>query len=153
MKYSDICNLFKNRSSQIRMAIRVSYCKPYIRRAINKWLKTRVEPDLTVVLTPKGMDRTLELSAQTLIHLYGMSPLDALLFIDWANRENKDIEDALKSLSGYSRRSSVTITDDMWKKIDPEVLREYDKLQSADMEQSRQLELEYNRIKDREIDE
>ena len=153
MKYKDICDLFVDKTIKIRTAVRVSFCKPYVRKAINEWLKSGIEPDLTVELKLGHQEKFLELSAQSLIHDYGLSPLDALLFIDWANRSPQDTLQALQSLRHKSTFVPVVITEEMWKQVTPEVMEEYRKLLSEDRFKQEKIEQRYHEIENREIDE
>ena len=153
MKYKDICDLFVDKTIKIRTAVRVSFCKPYVRKAVNEWLKSGIEPDLTVELKFGRQEKSIELSAQSLIHDYGLSPLDALLFIDWANRSPQDALQALQSLRHKSTFVPVSITEEMWKQVTPEVMEEYRKLVSEDKLKQERIERRYNEIANREIDE
>ena len=153
MKYKDICDLFVDKTIKIRTAVRVSFCKPYVRKAVNEWLKSGIEPDLTVELNFGHREKSLELSAQSLIHDYGLSPLDALLFIDWANRSPQDTLQALQSLRHKSTFVPVAITEEMWKQVTPEVMEEYRKLLSEDRLKQEKIEQRYHEIENREIDE
>ncbi len=153
MKYKDICDLFVDKTIKIRTAVRVSFCKPYVRKAVNEWLKSGIEPDLTVELKFGRQEKSIELSAQSLIHDYGLSPLDALLFIDWANRSPQDALQALQSLRHKSTFVPVSITEEMWKQVTPEVMEEYRKLVSEDKLKQERIEQRYNEIANREIDE
>lgn len=151
MKYSDICKLFDTRIAKITMPLRVWQCRSNVRKAINEWMETGREPNLTVELENSKGDRLI-LSAQSLIHDYGMKPLDALLFIDWANRSEKDCAQALEALVHHSDfHSFPPITDEMWKRIDPAVLEEYDKLKKQKEEKLKKLEAKYQEIEDSEI--
>ena len=153
MKYKDICDLFVDKTIKIRTAVRVSFCKPYVRKAVNEWLKSGIEPDLTVELKFGRQEKSIELSAQSLIHDYGLSPLDALLFIDWANRSPQDALQALQSLRHKSTFVPVSITEEMWKQVTPEVMEEYRKLVSEDKLKQERIERRYNAPAHRAIDE
>lgn len=155
MKYKDIyaLDLFTTHEEKIRMAIRVYQAKLFIREAINAWLGTGEEPILEVNVAPshwKG--ESVLLSTQFLIHNSGMNPLDALLFIDWAIRDDAGAIDALETWAKYrSTPFQVKITEDMWKKIDPEVLREYEKLRQERIGKLKVLEDAYQLIKEEDL--
>lgn len=155
MKYKDIyaLDLFTTHEEKIRMAIRVYQAKLFIREAINAWLGTGEEPTLEVNVAPshwKG--ESVLLSTQFLIHNSGMNPLDALLFIDWAIRDDAGAVDALETWAKYrSTPFQVKITEDMWKKIDPEVLREYEKLRQERIGKLKVLEDAYQLIKEEDL--
>ena len=155
MKYKDIyaLDLFTTHEEKIRMAIRVFQAKLFIREAINAWLGTGEEPTLEVNVAPshwKG--ESVLLSTQFLIHNSGMNPLDALLFIDWAIRDDAGAIDALETWAKYrSTPFQVKITEDMWKKIDPEVLREYEKLRQERIGKLKVLEDAYQLIKEEDL--
>lgn len=154
MKYKDVQKLFMQKSVQIKVALRIRQCKPYIRKAINEWLETAIEPNLEVIIAPKhAKGKSIRLSAQSLIHDYDMRPLDALFFIDWANRTDKDIHDALTALVHRSSFHSINISDEMWKRIDPEVLKEYEKIEEAENEKSLSQEEQYTAISNCNISE
>lgn len=155
MKYKDIyaLDLFTTHEEKVRMAIRVYQAKLFIREAINAWLGTGEEPTLEVNVAPshwKG--ESVLLSTQFLIHNSGMNPLDALLFIDWAIRDDAGAVDALETWAKYrSTPFQVKITEDMWKKIDPEVLREYEKLRQERIGKLKVLEDAYQLIKEEDL--
>lgn len=154
MKYKDVYNMFTQHGQQIKMALRVRRCRPYIRKAINDWMTTREEPNLEVLLAPKrAQGKSVLLSAQSLIHEYGMSPLDALLFIDWANRTDRDIHEALYALVHRSDFKPTHITEEMWRQIDPEVMREFQAIESQKQQRISELQTEYDKIENFEIDE
>ena len=81
-----------------------------------------------------------------------MNPLDALLFIDWAIRDDAGAVEALETWAKYrSTPFQVKITEDMWKKIDPEVLREYEKLRQERIGKLKVLEDAYQLIKEEDL--
>lgn len=154
MKYKDIYDLFAgtDRTVGVKMAVRVSFCQPYVKTAVNKWLESGIEPDLTVELFHK--DKTLEISAQALIHEFGMQPLDALLFIDWANRSNKeDMIAAVTALRFRTIPDKIGITEEIMKKIPDGVIREYEKIKETQAKNFQKLEKIYAKIENAEIDE
>lgn len=152
MKYKDICSLFKQRKMQVRMALRVRLCRPYVRKSIDEWLCTKREPSLTVMLSPKKENaKSIVLSAQSLIHDYGLSPLDALLFIDWANRTDKDIYKALNALVHRSAFYPTVVTEEMIKRVDKKVLEEYQKIEEQKNKRFEELEKEYKQIENCEL--
>ena len=140
MQYKDIyaLDLFKTHEEKVRMTIRVYQAKLFIRKAINAWLETGEEPGLEVnVAPPHWKGESVVLSTQFLIHNSGMNPLDALLFETWAKYRSTPFQ--------------VNITEDMWKKIDPEVMREYEKLRMERIGKLKVLEDAYQLIKEEDL--
>lgn len=154
MKYKDISNLFTKKEAKIKMALRIYQCKPFIRKAINTWLETGDEPTLEVRIAPeKAKGKSIILSSQVLIHDFLMEPLDALLFIDWAMRNDDNAHDALERLTKPTKPFTVEITEDMWKRINPEVLQEREKIMVQEAKKLEKLEKMYNTLTDCNIDE
>lgn len=151
MTYKDIAELFSDRVLKVKMSIRVYYCKPYIRKAVDEWLKTGIGPDLTVALDCGGSDDVFYLSAQALIDLYGLQPLDALLFIDWADGTANDALAALSVLRSKSVIVPLEITEDIWEKLSPGVKEEYRKIERQKEADFLRLEAKYKEIENTQI--
>lgn len=153
MKYKDIAELFEKREAKIKMAIRVYQAKPFIREAIDKWLETGDEPCLEINVVPrKAQGKSMVLSARSLIHSFDMRPLDALLFMDRAIRDDDGAYEALSHLA-YCRTKPfmMDMTEEMLKSVDPDLRKEYEKMRAVEEEKLEELEQVYNEIKEENI--
>lgn len=154
MKYKDISDLFTKKEAKIKMTLRISQCKPFVRKAINTWLETGDEPTLEVRIAPKkAKGKSIILSSEALIHDFLMAPLDALLFIDWAMRNDDNAYDALETLTHPTKPFAVEITEDMWKHINPEVLKEREKIRAREEQKLAKLEKMYETLLNHNIDD
>lgn len=154
MKYKDISDLFTKKEAKIKMTLRISQCKPFVRKAINTWLETGDEPTLEVRIAPKkAKGKSVILSSEALIHDFLMEPLDALLFIDWAMRNDDNAYDALETLTHPTKPFTIEITEDMRKRIDPEVLKEREKIRTREEQKLAKLEKMYNTLLNHNIDD
>lgn len=154
MTYKELSNLFTKKEVKIKMALRIFLCKPFIRKAINTWLEMGDEPTLEVRIAPeKANGKSMILSSQALIHDFLMEPLDALLFIDWAMRNDDNAYDALEVLTHSTKPFKVEITEDMWKHINPEVLKEREKIRAREEQKLAKLEKMYETLLNHNIDD
>ncbi len=153
MKYEDIAKLFKKREAKIKMAVRVYQAKPFIREAIDKWLETGDEPCLEIYVAPQGTQgKSMLLSAQSLIHSFDMAPLEALLFMDGAIRDDAGAYEALNHLA-YCRTKPFTleVTEEMLRGVDPELREEYENMRAEEEKKLKKLEQIYNEINEEEL--
>lgn len=154
MKYETLENKFKTREEAIRMAVRISQCKPFIRQAINEWLETEVSPTLTVAAKPGwGNGKEWEFSAEDLMIGYGMHPLDALLFLDWLIADDESCKNALMYLDHPSTPHRLEMTqDELLAKLKPEVRKLSEALLKKRKQNYDRLERYYNeKLKGKEI--
>lgn len=150
MKYRDLANLFSDESTQVRTALRIYRCRPEIRKEIDVLLTSAAEPCGIYEIRPSGDEAPVcRISVRSLIHDYGLTPLDALLFIDWALRSDKDMQEALTSL--LHRIQPPEVQPCIWPPAEEEVEAEYELQMAERAREEQRLKEEYRTIADKEI--
>lgn len=154
MKYKDIADLFSDESTQVRTALRVYRCRPEIREEIDRLLATETEPEGVYEIGPASHpELKCSISVQSLIHDYGLTPLDALIFLDWALRSDMDMRDAFSALLHRVLPPREQEGERPVIEASPEVQEEYERIAAELSAEDARLKQEYLTIADRQIHE
>lgn len=154
MKYDILEDKFSSKEEAVRIAVRVSQCRPFIRQAIDEWLETDISPTLVVTVEPFWtVGKKWELSAEDLMIGYNMQPLDALLFLDWLLANDESSLPAWQFLAEPFTPNRLGMKkEELLDKLEPEVRKLSEELFEKRAQNYARLEQWYNKkLKGKEI--
>ena len=159
MKIKDIISPIESLKERIYTACRIYRSEPMIKKAITRLYEEESLPQVTIELEDPNETGCLRLDSIELTELYGMTDLQALLFLDSVLKADKkeektELYNLLGILSAGKHKTYFEITDDILNLVrtnHPGVWAEYQKIRGERDQREKALKAEYNRIIESEL--